>query len=173
MQALGLSFLRSWLSTIGFAIAGLAVVLACSPLADRVAARLVHKPPSLAAFRMLQESRSKLFVGIVLAWVFGGFLEELLLRGIIVQRVERLMSPWLVKPMATAIAVSTAAAGAGLIHLYQGLRAAIIITQLSLLFGALFVASGYNLWAVILCHGLYDTIAFLRFGRRRSKYSNV
>jgi membrane protease YdiL (CAAX protease family) len=72
--------------------------------------------------------------------------------------------------MATLIAVCAAAWGAGLIHLYQGLRAAIIITQLSV-FGCLFIVSGHNLWAVILCHGLYDTIAFVRFAKNKSKYS--
>ena len=38
--------------------------------------------------------------------------------------------------------------------------------------GILFVASGRNLWAVILCHGLYDTIAFIRFANRQSRYSH-
>ncbi len=58
-------------------------------------------------------------------------------------------------------------------HLYQGLRAVIIVTQLSVLFGVLFVGSGYNLWAVILCHGLYDTIAFVRFANKKSNYSRL
>ena len=48
-------------------------------------------------------------------------------------------------------------------HLYQGPRATVIVTQLSVMFGVLFVVSGYNLWAVILCHGMYDTVAFIRF----------
>ena len=112
-------------------------------------------------------------IGILVAWVLGGFLEELIFRGIILQSIEALLSAWLVTRMATGIAVCAAAAGAGLVHLYQGLRAAIIVTQLSVLFGLLFVVSGYNLWAVILCHGLYDTIAFVRFANKKSKYSRL
>ena len=112
-------------------------------------------------------------IAIVVAWVLGGFLEELIFRGIILQSVEALVSAWLVAPMAAGIAVCTAAIGAGLIHLYQGLRAAVIITQLSVLFGLLFVVSGHNLWAVILCHGLYDTIAFVRFANKKSNYSRL
>jgi membrane protease YdiL (CAAX protease family) len=53
------------------------------------------------------------------------------------------------------------------------LRAAIIITQLSILFGVLFVASGFNLWPVILCHGVYDTVAFIRFATKKSKYADL
>jgi membrane protease YdiL (CAAX protease family) len=81
------------------------------------------------------------------------------------------MSALLPAAVAAGIAVVVAAAGAGVIHLYQGLRAAVIVTQLSMLFGLLFVLSGHDLWAVILCHGLYDTIAFVRFANKTSKYS--
>ena len=171
MPPLGLTAPRSWFSTLGFAVAWLPLMLACSPLADRIAARWVPQPPTLSVFRALQQSRSKLILGIVMAWVLGGFLEELIFRGVVLQSVERLVSPWLVRPMAAGIAVCVAAAGAGLIHLYQGLRAAIVITQLSVLFGLLFVVSGHNLWAAVLCHGLYDTIAFIRFAGRKSRYS--
>jgi uncharacterized protein len=174
----GLKNPASWLSTFGFAVAWLVLMLAYSPLADRIATRWVAKPPTLGAFRMLQQSRSKLILGIVTAWILGGFLEELIFRGIILQSTEKLLSasllrPMLLRPVATAIAICTAALGAGLIHLYQGLRAAIIVTQLSVLFGLLFVISGYNLWTVVLCHGLYDTIAFIRFANKRSKYSQL
>ncbi len=173
MQGLGLAVPGSWLSTIGLAVAWLALMLACSPLADRVATRLVARPPNLGAFRVLQQSRAKLVLGIVVAWLLGGFLEEIVFRGVILQSAKKLLSAWLAAPAATAAAVCGAAAGAGLVHLYQGPRAAIIVTQLSVLFGLLFVLSGYNLWTVILCHGLYDTIAFVRFARKQSRYSNL
>ena len=173
LRELGLSISVSWLSTIGFAVAWLALMLAYSPLADNLATRWVDKPPVLDAFRALQQSRSKLLIGIVVAWVLGGFLEELIFRGIMLQSIEALLSASLAAPMATGIAVCAAAVGAGLIHLYQGLRAVIIVTQLSVLFGLLFVVSGHNLWAVILCHGLYDTIAFVRFANKKSRYSRL
>jgi uncharacterized protein len=173
LQELGLSNSVSWLSTIGFAVAWLALMFAYSPLADRLATRWVNKPPNLNAFRALQQSRSKLLIGIVVAWVLGGFLEEIILRGIILQSVEAVASARLAAPVAIGVAVCAAAAVAGLLHLYQGLRAAIIITQLSVLFGVLFVVSGYNLWAVIFCHGMYDTIAFVRFANKKSNYSRL
>ena len=173
LRELGLGIPIPWLTTIGFAVVWLALLLAYSPLADKVATRWVKEPPNLEAFRVLQESRSKLVAAIAVAWVLGGFLEELTFRGIVLQSIEALASGWLVKPMAIGIAVCTAAAGAGLIHLYQGLRAAIIVTQLSVLFGLLFVVNGHNLWAVMLCHGLYDTVAFVRFAKKKSKYSNL
>ncbi len=163
----------SWPATIGLAVAWLVLMLAYSPWADRIATRWVDQKPALHAFRALQQSRSRLLAGLLVAWALGGFLEELVLRGIILPLVAALMSLWLVRPIAVGIAVGAAAALAGFVHLYQGPRAALIITQLSVLFGVLYVISGYNLWAVIVCHGLYDTIAFIRFATKRSKYSNL
>lgn len=151
----------------------MALMLAYSPIADKIASHLVSRPPTLNAFRGLQQSKAKLIAGIVLAWVLGGFLEELIFRGIILQWIAARLSHWLPMPLALACAICGAALGAGILHLYQGLRAALIITQLSVLFGVLFVASGRNLWAVILCHGLYDTVAFIRFAGGKSKYSRV
>ncbi len=152
---------------LGLAVAWLGFMYAYSPLADRLATRWFPKPPTLGAFRGLQESRAKLVLGIVVGWVLGGFLEELLFRGIVLGWTESALAgrvPW---PVAKALAVCLAAAGAGLCHAYQGRRAMVIVTQLSVLFGVLFLLSGNNLWPVVLCHGLYDTIAFLRFAAVR------
>lgn len=88
MQELGLNFPIVWLPTLGFAVTWLALMLAYSPLADRIATRWTGKPPALNAFRGLQQSRLKLILGIVIAWVLGGFLEEIVFRGVILQFLE-------------------------------------------------------------------------------------
>jgi membrane protease YdiL (CAAX protease family) len=108
-----------------------------------------------------------------MAWLLGAFLEEAVLRGIVLQTIQATLRGSALSPMASEIAIFGAAILAGSIHLYQGPRGAIIILQLSILFGVLFVISGNNIWSVILCHGLYDTIAFIRFASRKSRYSST
>jgi membrane protease YdiL (CAAX protease family) len=173
LDELGLGIAISWLPTIGFALAWLGLMVAYSPVADRLATHWVDKPPMLETFRGIQQSKGKLVAGIAAAWLLGGILEELIARGIVLNSIESLLSPWLLEPAASGVAVCIAALGAGILHLYQGPRAMVVITQLSVLFGVLFVASGHNLWTVMLCHGLYDTIAFVRFFYKKSKYSNL
>ena len=170
-EDLGFTRAGTWTHIILWALGGLVVMLAWSPVADRIATRLVATPPRLGAFKALQQSLPKLLAGIVIAWVLGGLLEELVLRGVVQQAVEGLGAQVLPRPVAAGLGILTAAGAAATLHLYQGPRAVIIIAQLSVLFGLVFVLSGHNLWAVILCHGLYDTIAFVRFALGKSKYS--
>jgi membrane protease YdiL (CAAX protease family) len=173
LAELGLAHPQSWLRTLAVAVGGLAVMLGYSPLADRLATRWFTKPPTLGTFKALQQSTAKLVAGIAIAWVLGGFLEELAFRGIVLKGIAGALSPLVGTWPATTVAVLVAAAGAGTLHLYQGARAAVIVTQLSVLFGVLFLVSGFELWTVILCHGLYDTIAFIRFATRKSRYSRM
>jgi membrane protease YdiL (CAAX protease family) len=169
--ALGLASAAPLLLTGLSALAGLAVLLVYSPLADWIATRLVAEPPTLGAFKAIKGDLAMLVLGIAVVWILGGFLEELIFRGLMLQAIESLIGGRLPVWVSAAIAIGLAALGAGVIHLYQGLRAAIIITQLSVLFGLTFVLSGHNLWAVILAHGAYDTIAFIRFSTGASNYS--
>jgi len=170
---LGLGIPGRPLVTIGLVLVWWGLMLAYSPLADRLATRWFAKPPTLQSFRAIQQSTVKLVAGILVAWVLGGILEELAFRGIVLRSIERWLAPWVGVPIAVLFAVWFAACGAGVIHFYQGPRAVAIIVQLSVLFGVLFVVSGYNLWAVMVCHGLYDTVAFIRFATKKSKYSNL
>lgn len=159
----------SVLETVGYALAWLGVMLLASPVADRFASALFKKPPTLGAFKALQQSRARLITGIALAWLLGGVLEELALRGLIYNAVE-----WGLDPLgdgATIIAILVTSLAAWVLHLYQGLRAALIVALLSALFSILYTVAHYSLWAVMLCHGLYDTVAFVRFATGRSKYS--
>jgi membrane protease YdiL (CAAX protease family) len=170
---IGLGLPDSWLITVGIASGGLIFIIVYSPLADLLASRWFHTPPKLEPFRAIQQSRVNLIMGIVLAWLLGGILEELIARGIVLKSIDCWLTGWFIEPVAAGIAICIAASGAGVMHFYQGLRAMAIITQISVLFGILFVISGYNLWTVVLCHGLYDTIAFVRFAAKKSKYSHL
>ena len=170
-EDLGFTHAGTWGHVFLYALGGLSTMLAWSPAADRIATRLVATPPTLGAFKALQQSLPKLLTGIAIAWVLGGLLEELVLRGIVQQAVEALSGQVLPQRIAATLGILVAAGAAAILHLYQGPRAAIIIAQLSVMFGLVFVLSGHNLWAVILCHGLYDTIAFVRFAMGKSKYS--
>ncbi|HUO97936.1 MAG TPA: CPBP family intramembrane glutamic endopeptidase [Rhizomicrobium sp.] len=170
-ENLGLAAPASWFATGAFAAGGLAALILATPPADRLASALTSVPPRLGAFRALQQSPAKLIAGIAIAWLLGGFLEEIVFRAMLLRWIET--HAGLPMPAASILAIAGAAAGAGIVHLYQGPRGALIVAQLSVLFGLVYVLSGHDLWSVILCHGAYDTIAFVRFARGKSKYAGM
>jgi membrane protease YdiL (CAAX protease family) len=170
---LGIIWPESWLATLGWAAPWTMLMLAYSPAADWLATRVFAAPPTLNAFRIIQKSLGALLGGIAIAWFLGGFLEELVFRGVVLGAVESGAASFVPQTLAASAAIVVAAIGAGIIHWYQGPRAMLIITQLSILFGVLFILSGHNLWAVILCHGCYDTIAFVRFASGKSRYAKL
>jgi hypothetical protein len=51
---LGLGIANSWLVTIGFALVWLGLMVAYSPLTDRLATRWFDKQPTLGMFRVIQ-----------------------------------------------------------------------------------------------------------------------
>jgi len=126
------------------AILWMGLILVCSLLADRLATSLYKKPPTLEAFRAIQQSSGRLIAGIAAAWLLGGFLEEIA-RGIVLRSFQSLLAARLPASLAAAVAICIGAIGAGLMHIYQGPRAVLITTQLSILFGLLFVLGVYNL----------------------------
>jgi membrane protease YdiL (CAAX protease family) len=170
---LGLGAPRSWPATLAAGAVGAAVLIAYSPVADAVARRWFPQRPDLSAFAAVRRSPLHLAAGIVVAWVLGGFLEEIAFRGVVLRTLADRLAPPLPGSVAAALAVVVAAAGAAVVHLYQGPRAAVTVGQLSAGLGVLFVLSGNNLWTVILSHGLYDTVAFVRFARGTSRYARA
>jgi membrane protease YdiL (CAAX protease family) len=161
----------SWLNTLLLAIGWLILMLNYSPIADRLASKFFSTPPNLKTFNKLQKSKWNLIIGIVIAWILGGFIEEIGIRGIVLKFISSLVMNFVTPFLGNIIAITGAALTATLFHYYQGTKAMSIIFQLSVLFGLLYVVSGYNLWSVIICHGLYDTIAFIKFANKSSKYS--
>ena len=73
-RELGLALPASWLVTFVWAAGWTALMLAYSPVADRIARQIFAAPPTLTAFRASQQSTAKLASGIAIASLLGGFL---------------------------------------------------------------------------------------------------
>jgi membrane protease YdiL (CAAX protease family) len=111
-------------------------------------------------FDILHGNLPNLILNVVAAWFTAAFLEELLWRGYLMNRLVDLLGnktklAWVISLVGSAIIF-------GLGHTYQGLGGVIKITALGLLFGAAFLTVRRNLWPVIIAHALLDTIGFVQ-----------
>ena len=93
---------------------------------------------------------------LVIAWVIGGFTEELLFRGFLINRFEKLFYRI---PFAIALAVITQALIFGQQHYYyQGITGLVSTGVIGIFSGIIYVTCKRRLWPLILSHGLANTL---------------
>jgi len=121
------------------------------------------KAPDLDLFRALHGDIKWTLLAIVGAWTLAAFGEEMVFRGYLLNRIagvfplkshESTRAAWII-----ALVLSSAVFGAA--HLGQGITGQLENALDGLLLGAIYLACGRNLGAVIVAHGITDTLDLL------------
>ena len=117
--------------------------------------KLLNKGPDLDEFRRLIGNTQLLVIGVVLAWILAGFGEETVWRGYLTNRVADFFGRSTIGWSAAAIIVSLLF---GLAHFPQGPTGVIENIIDGAILAAIYFATGRNLWAPIIAHGIQDTV---------------
>jgi membrane protease YdiL (CAAX protease family) len=120
--------------------------------------RLTGKYPDLYDFRDVVGNLKLLLLLIAASWVIAGFGEELVWRGYLMNHVADLFGRSAVGWTLTLILVS---AIFGLGHSYQDVTGVVENFIDGALLGIVYLASGRNLLAPIVAHGMTDSVDFL------------
>jgi len=120
--------------------------------------KLLNKGPDLHELHRLVGNTMLLIIGIVLAWILAAFGEETVWRGYFMNRVAeifgRATSAWIAGAiLATCLF--------GLAHFPQGPTGVIENIIDGAILAGLYFATGRNLWAPIIAHGIQDTVDVL------------
>lgn len=124
--------------------------------------RLLHRMfgywPDLTVFNDLVGSIGLLAVYLVLNWVLAAFGEEMVWRGWALPRVAQFCGTgtraWIIALVVVNVAF-------GFAHLYQGPSGIIQAAVGGVLLGVLYIATGRNLVAPIVAHGISNSIDFV------------
>jgi membrane protease YdiL (CAAX protease family) len=142
--------------TVGTAVAAalgilLAVRLAILPFAVWI----TGVPVDTSAFEVIRGNARVLLAGLALAWTLAAFGEEMVFRGYLMSRIAGVAggthAGW-----AAALVISSACFGWA--HGYQGPAGMVATGLIGALLGLLYLRTGRNLWTVIVCHGVVDTL---------------
>lgn len=96
---------------------------------------------------------------VAISWIVGGFCEEMLFRGFLLNRLETAIG---LARVGTGLAVLVQAALFGMIHYYyQGAFGALTMIAAATFWGICYIALGRNLWPLILSHGTLNTLGFV------------
>ena len=119
--------------------------------------RILGVWPDLSAFDGLVGSLDLLLIYLALNWVLAAFGEEMTWRGYALPRVAEFCGSG---TRAWLIALAIVNLAFGLAHLYQGPSGVVQATIGGVLLGILYLATGRNLLAPILAHGIGNSIDF-------------
>jgi CAAX protease family protein len=113
---------------------------------ERYTNRFANVPGNVAAY----------IYWVAVGWIVGGFTEELLFRGVLISRFERVFAG---APFAIGIAVILQSIIFGQQHYYyQGISGAMATGAIAMLSGVIYVLLKRNLWPLTLSHGLSNMI---------------
>ncbi len=149
----------SWWTLAAMSVALLAVKLfILQPVSDAIRVGLQLPAPDHAFFAHIEGSLPALALWLVIAWLVGGFAEELVFRGYLMNRIGMLLGG---RRVGWVIAVTVQALIFGLGHAYVGLTGAVSGTLTALVYGAFVLLAKRRLWPVILVHGLWDSLGVI------------
>jgi hypothetical protein len=152
---IGLKRPASWMRTFMIGIGLAAIVFVAMYLSEKAGFRR-----DLSKFKDVQGHLKLALLGVFYAFIGAGFYEEFMFRGFLMQGLAMLFGAtrraWIV-----ACLVQGALFGAA--HAYQNPLGIAITGTLGVLMGLLVLASGRNLWPVIIGHGLFDASRFVLF----------
>ena len=152
---IGLKRPASWMRTFMIGIGFAAIVFIAIYLSEKAGFRR-----DLSKFKDVQGNLELTLFGVFYAFIGAGFYEEFMFRGFLMQGVAMLFGA---SRGAWIVACLLQGALFGVAHAYQNPLGIAITGTLGVLMGLLVLASGRNLWPVIIGHGLFDASRFVLF----------
>ena len=158
-RAVGLRRPARWRDTLLLGIAvGVVYQLFSLYLLEPLIVLVTGKPIDLSQFAPVKANVFLLVLFLVLVWTLAAFGEELVYRGYLMNRISELAGG---SSRAWALSLIVVSVLFGVAHLYQGISGVATVIAAALVYGGLYLSSGRNLWAPIIAHGVYDTVAVL------------
>lgn len=146
-----------WLRASGVVLGGyLAIALAGTALITLVFPALGWSGAGTGTYAALRGDAGLLAYWLLIAWTCAALGEELLFRGFLLTRLERIFGGGRVALIAALMVQATIF---GLSHAYQGASGIVLTGVTGLVLGCAYLASRRNLVVVIVLHGLVDTVS--------------
>ncbi|MGA9567740.1 MAG: type II CAAX endopeptidase family protein [Candidatus Korobacteraceae bacterium] len=155
----GLARPANWRRTIVIgAVCGLGMELLELFVTQPLLVKLTGKMPDFSDLGELHGNWKLTLLFIALSWTLAAFGEEMVYRGYLMNRVAGLFRN---PKIAWTISLVVVSFVFGLGHIDQGVTGQVENMIDGLLLGVIFLATGCNLWAAIIAHGVADTVDIL------------
>jgi membrane protease YdiL (CAAX protease family) len=159
-KQLGLRQPQDWTKFVRQIAIGMLVLLIAAYLIRNLIIWPFHLQSRLGGFAAVRGNRPALagLIGYIIVAV--GLNEELIFRGFLQTRVERLFGSW---PQAAVIAAVLTGIFFGLAHGLQGSANVVYAGLLGIAIGIIYLRVDRNLWVVVILHSLFDVQRAIQF----------
>ena len=160
-RQIGLARLQSWKRTMLLGIGTLIALFIITYAIQVIAINLPWaevSPIDQSRFNPLEGNLAILLLGVVLAWTTIAFGEEMFYRAFLITQLEDVLPN---TKLGITLVLLVSSVIFGLVHWVEGSLGVVNTFAMGLLFGAVYIRSGRNLWITIIAHGLANTIRFL------------
>jgi len=146
-----------WQLIVAVALLYLAIMAASRWLVPPLSELLDMPTPSRPGFILYIRGNLLATLGwLGVGWVVGGFMEECLFRGFLLNRVAEIFGG---RTLGLAVGVVTQACLFGLLHYYSGAYAVVSAGTFAIVSGACYLLIGRRLWPLVLAHGIWNSVA--------------
>jgi hypothetical protein len=155
LSDIGLKKPESWARTLIIGIGLAAIVFIAMYVSEKAGFRR-----DLSKFKAVKGNPELAVLGVLYALIGAGFYEEFTFRGFLMQGLAMFFGgsrgAWISACLVQGVLF-------GIAHAYQNPLGIAIAGTLGVLMGLLVLASGRNLWVVVIAHGLFDASRFVLF----------
>lgn len=157
---LGLQKPRRWWNIPLWGLGVLAVSVAAQMTIVPLLARLLDAPPpDLSKYDIIRHNLPMFLLAAGGAMITGGFIEELIYRGLMIDRLGRLFGGG---KRGLHLAALCCGLPFGLIHFQWGVGGILVTAVMGSVLGFMYLATRRNLWPLIAAHATLDIILMLQ-----------
>ncbi len=156
LSLLGFTSPANWAKTILTAlICSVVIYLFTTLVIEPLLQHWTREPLDYSAFTRAQRDWRQLVLLLFVSWFLAALLEETIFRGFMITEISSWFQGSL---MGVILSILIGSVIFGLAHTYQGRSGVLSTGSVGTFLAVIFVVGGYNLWLVIITHGLIDTI---------------
>ena len=117
---------------------------------------LTGEPIDYSSFDQLEGNLAACLIALVVVWLTAGFGEEIIFRGFFMQQLVKFLGE---SQASIVIIILLTSCFFGFMHSQQGITGQIVTAIIGGLLALTFYLKQYDLWFVIVVHGVFDTVA--------------
>jgi membrane protease YdiL (CAAX protease family) len=160
VRDVGLRRPRRWWQVPVFGLVVMVVTIVAQLTVVPLLAKLLNlPPPDMSKYESIVGNLPMLLLAVPGTMITGGFMEEVIYRGFMFDRLMRILGPRRRSPLWAALLCGLPF---GVIHFEWGIGGILVTTVMGSVLGLMFLMTKRNLWPLIAAHATLDAILMIQ-----------